>query len=384
VTTRLGVVVLARPENGGTYQYTLSMLQALRHTSGFDVTLYGDPTDPELIKAGYPIVAFSESRQRQLSALAADRLGVKLTDPFASEDLLLAPIYSLALLHTAKPFAYTLHDLQEKHYPGNFSIWQRTWRHQIHARLLRRARRVICESSYVKTDIFRHFGVDERRIAVIAAPPQSQFQSGMDAQQLEAARERIGLPARFLFYPAQFWPHKNHMRLVEAFRGVVDEIGDLGLVLTGKKRDDYQAVMDAVARLGLTEKVHHLGYVEQRDLQAAYQLATALVMPSLFESVSIPIYEAFQVGTPVIASNVVAIPEQVGDAGALFDPTSVASMRDAILDVVSNPDVARRHAAIGRERMQSMTRERYGSQLQALLFAMAAEPSVNLKSGQSA
>ena len=52
MTTRLGVLVLARPENGGTYQYTLSMLQALRHTSGFDITLYGDPTDPELIKAG--------------------------------------------------------------------------------------------------------------------------------------------------------------------------------------------------------------------------------------------------------------------------------------------------------------------------------------------
>jgi len=172
VTTKLGVVVLARPENGGTYQYTLSMLQALRHTSGFDITLYGDPTDPELVKSGFRIAPFAESRQRQLIALAADRLGVKLADPFAAEDMLLAPIYSLTLLHTETPFAYTLHDLQEKHYPGNFSIWQRTWRHQIHARLLRRAARVICESSYVRTDIVRYFGFDERRVAVIAAPPQ--------------------------------------------------------------------------------------------------------------------------------------------------------------------------------------------------------------------
>src|SRR6185312_10283005 len=114
-----------------------------------------------------------------------------------------------------------------------------------------------------------------------------------DGHQLEAARERMHLPGKFLFYPAQFWPHKNHVRLVEAFRGVVDEIADVSLVLTGKKRDEYDAVMNAVARLGLAEKVLHLGYVEQRDLHAAYQLATALVMPSLFESVSIPIYEAF-------------------------------------------------------------------------------------------
>lgn len=370
MTSRLGVLVLARPENGGTYQYTLSMLQALRHTSGFDITLYGDPTDPELVKAGFRIVPFSESRQRQLIALAADRLGVKLADPFAAEDMLLAPIYSLALLHTAKPFVYTLHDLQEKHYPRNFSSWQRTWRHQIHVRLLRRARRVICESCYVRTDIVRYFGVDERRVAVIAAPPQGQFQFEMDAPQLEAARKRMGLPARFLFYPAQFWPHKNHMRLVEAFRGVVDEIPDVNLVLTGKKRDEYQAVMDAVARLGLTEKVHHLGYVEQHDLQAAYQLATALVMPSLFESVSIPIYEAFQVGTPVIASNVVAIPEQVGNAGLLFDPTDVASIRDTILKMLRDPEAAKRLGKNGRARMLTMTVDRYGEQLQELLQSM--------------
>ena len=367
MTTRLGVVVLAGPENGGTYQYTLSTLQALRYTSGFDITLYGDPADPELVKAGYPIVPFSENRQRQLIALAADRLGVKLTDPFAAEDILLAPIYSLALLHTAKPYAYTLHDLQEKHYPGNFSIWQRAWRHQIHAQLLRRARHVICESSYVRADIIRYFGIDEGRIAVIVAPPQGQFESEMDTQQIEAARERMGLPARFLFYPAQFWPHKNHMRLLEAFRGVVDEIGDVSLVLTGKKRDEYQAVMDAAAKLGLTEKVHHLGYVELHDLQAAYQLASALVMPSLFESVSIPIYEAFQVGTPVIASDVVAIPEQVGDAGLLFNPTSAPSIRDAILKMLRDPEAAKRLGRNGRARMQAMTPERYGQQLQELL-----------------
>ncbi len=102
-------------------------------------------------------------------------------------------------------------------------------------------------------------------------------------------------------------------------------------MLTGKERDEYQTVMDAVAKSGLSGRVVHLGYVAQEDLQTIYRLATALVMPSLFESVSIPVYEAFQAGTPVVASGILAIPEQVGDAGLLFDPMSVASIRDAIL-----------------------------------------------------
>ena len=84
--------------------------------------------------------------------------------------------------------------------------------------------------------------------------------------------------------------------------------------------------MSAIDKLGLSEQVHHLGYVEQDDLHAIYRLATALVMPSLFESVSIPIYEAFQVGTPVAASGILAIPQQVGDGGLLFDPQSVPSI----------------------------------------------------------
>jgi len=367
VTTKLGVLALAGPDNGGTYQYTLSMLQGLQHTTGFEITLYGDPKNLDFTKFGYPIRRFAESHARQLAALATHRMHLREPDPFGSQDVLLAPIYSPALLHTAKPFAYALHDLQENYYPENFSLWQRVWRHQIHSGLLKRARRVICESQYVKADIVRSFSLPEQRIVVMPAPPQGQFRSEQSDEYLQTARLRLQLPPKFLFYPAQFWAHKNHLRLIEAFRGVVDEVPDLKLVLTGKKRDEYRSVMNAIEKFGLNEQVRHLGYIEQDDLQAVYRLASALVMPSLFESVSIPIYEAFQLGTPVVASAILAIPEQVGDAALLFDPTSVSSIKEAILNVVSDPEAARLRAKRGREKMQAMTPQRYGNQLQGLL-----------------
>jgi glycosyltransferase involved in cell wall biosynthesis len=368
--TKLGVVLLARPDLGGTYQYTLSMLQALRHTSGFEITLYGDPKNQDFVKTGYPISRFTESRAQQLAALTAHRAHVGLPDPFASQDILLAPIYSLALLHTSKPFAYTLHDLQERYYPEHFSRWQRAWRHQVHSQLSKRARRVICESRYVKTDMVRFFGIPEERAVVMPAPPQQQFVAEQDEDRLRAARIRLQLPVKFLFYPAQFWPHKNHLRLIEAFREVASEVPDVNLILTGKKRDEYEAVMDAIAKFGLLQRVRHLGYVAQDDLQAIYRLATALVMPSLFESVSIPIYEAFQTGTPVIAADILAIPEQVGDAALLFDPKSVASIKQAILKILSDPEAARLIGKRGRDRMAVMTLERYGAQLQGLLLGL--------------
>jgi glycosyltransferase involved in cell wall biosynthesis len=370
VTIKLGVLALARPENGGTYQYTLSMLQALQHTTGLQITLYGDAQNPDFAELGYPIHSFSESRAQQLTALIAHRMHVRLPDPFISEDVLLAPIYSLALLHTSKPFAYTLHDLQESYFPENFPWWQRIWRNQVYALLSGRSRRVICESQYVKMDIARLFGVAKERIAVIAAPPLRQFVTEEPEDRLKAVQARLKLPDNFLFYPAQFWLHKNHLRLLTAFREVVTEIPDLYLVLTGKKRDEYSTVMRAVSKFGLSDRVRHLGYVEQDDLRAIYKLATALVMPSLFESVSIPIYEAFQAGTPVVASNILAIPEQVGDAGLLFDPRSVASIKDAILRIAKDPAAARQLGKRGQARMSAMTSERYGSQLQVLLNEM--------------
>lgn len=367
MTIKLGVLALAGPDHGGTYQYTMSMLQALRHISGHEITLYGDPENPDFVRLGYPIVRFTESRAQQLAALIAYKICVRLPDAFRSQDVLLAPIYSPALLHTSKPFAYALHDLQENYYPENFSWWQRTWRYQVHAQLLGQAARVICESQDVKTDITRIFGTSSERIIVIPAPPLRQFFAGGTDEQLREARARLQLPERFLFYPAQFWPHKNHLRLVEAFRDVAAEVPDLKLVLTGKKRDEYETVMNAVNQFGLSERVRHLGYVEQEDLRAIYQLATALVMPSLFESVSIPIYEAFQLGTPVAASNILAIPEQVGDAGLLFDPNSAASIKQAILTLVNEPETARLLAKKGQDRVSAMTLERYGAQLRELL-----------------
>jgi glycosyltransferase involved in cell wall biosynthesis len=377
VTTKLGVVALAGPDNGGTYQYTLSTLQALRHTTGFAVTLYGDPDNADFRGLGYPISPFSEPRKQQLRALAAYRLGMRQPDPFASEDILLAPIYALTLLHTSKPFAYALHDLQERYYPKNFTRLQRTWRHQVHHALLGRARCVICESHCVQNDIVRFFRIAEGKVAVIPAPPQTQFLISQSSERLADARARLKLPEKFLFYPAQFWAHKNHLRLIEAFRGVADEFPEVKLVLTGKTRDEYAAVMAAVGKLGLNDKVLHLGFVETNVLQSVYQLATALVMPSLFESVSIPIYEAFQVGTPVAASNILAIPEQVGDAALLFDPTSPASIKNALATLLRDPDAARELGAKGKARMAAMTPERYGAELQELLTSVTVQKSAS-------
>ncbi len=86
----------------------------------------------------------------------------------------------------------------------------------------------------------RYFGVSEERAIVIAAPPLQQFFAEEADDQFQVVRERLQLPDRFLFYPAQFWPHKNHLRLIEAFREVVKEVPDLSWFSPANKRDEYR------------------------------------------------------------------------------------------------------------------------------------------------
>ena len=127
----------------------------------------------------------------------------------------------------------------------------------------------------------------------------------------------------------------------------------------------------AVEEAGLEENIQHLGYIEQADLQVIYHLAAVLVMPSLFESVSIPIYEALQAGTPVAASNILSFPEQVGEAGVLFDPFSSSSIAESILKLVNDTELAKALGKKGREKMAAMTPQRYCNQLQDLLGALS-------------
>jgi glycosyltransferase involved in cell wall biosynthesis len=360
---RVGILALAQERHGGTLLYTRSMIEALARLplGRAALTLYARNGDRQYDDLGVPVIRLPSNLELIARRIARD-------DPFRAVDRVLSPIYSPILLATRRPFAFTLHDLQEKHYPEYFSLTTRAWRHTMNRLLTARARRVVCESRFVQRDIVRHFGISASKVEVIPAPPITLLRdSKPDPAQEESVRRKFGLPGQYLLYPAQFWPHKNHLRLVEAFAAVVREFPHCLLVFTGKPRDEFARVFNHVHQLGLESKVRHIGYVEQSDLAPLYRNATAAVIPTLFESISIPIYEAFSVGTPVCASSVVALPEQVGDAGLLFDPLSVGDMTAKILSLLRDPQLRQRLGALGLRRIESITHDDYALRLSELL-----------------
>lgn len=365
---KIGLLAVAEPRHGGTFQYTHAMLEALRDAPGIELTLYTPHGNEHYRKYDLPTVEVEQGTRLGWLILAArDILRLPRAELFAREDFLLAPRYSPLLLHTRRPFAFTLHDLQERHYPQYFSLAERLWRRYVYHRAGARARAVCCESRFVRDDIVRFVGVPPEQVHVITAPAVTMAAETVTADRIARLRERHGLRAQYFFYPAQFWPHKNQLRLVEAFAQLAHARPDVDLVLTGAKREQWQTVFNRVASLGLEARVKHIGYVEQDDMPVLYKGALALIVPSLHESVSIPVYEAFQCGTPVAVSNVVALPEQVGDAGLLFDPLSTQSIADAMRTLIDDAALRDRLAAAGRARLVHFGSEQYRARLLALL-----------------
>ena len=104
---------------------------------------------------------------------------------------------------------------------------------------------------------------------------------------------------------------KNHIKLLDAFAIVKEQFDDLHLLLTGNRDNNYHNIINKIKTLNLDNSVKYLGYVDYEDIPYIYTLSKFLIMPSLFESISLPIYEAFSLKIPVCCSNVVALPDKL-------------------------------------------------------------------------
>jgi glycosyltransferase involved in cell wall biosynthesis len=268
------------------------------------------------------------------------------------------------------PIVLNLHDLQHRHFPQYFSEEELAQREKWWTPSALRADALLAASKFVRDDLQRQLGVDRSRIFVAPDAFQSAFFAEPDRARLIDLRQRFKLPAKFFIYPAAVWPHKNHPRLIRAF--VQAQIPDAQLLLCGGGQEDSD-LPRLIAKLGATGHVRLLGRVSTEDLLGLYHLATALVFPSEFEAWSIPVMEAMACGCPVASSNVTSLPEEIADAGVLFDPTDIgsiaASMRILALDDSLRQILSRR----GKSRVRSFSPENLLKTLtEAYEFALRA------------
>lgn len=241
----------------------------------------------------------------------------------------------------ALPTVYNPHDLQHLHYPQFFTSEELAWRETIYPAGCRYAHTVVVGTQWIKDDVVRRYHIDPDKVQVIPWASPTQFYKEPAAGHMAVMTQKYQLERPFALYPAVSWPHKNHLRLLEALAHLRDTRGlVVRLVCTGSHFDSFwPRIASRLRELNLESQVKFLGFLPEEDLRALYRLAQFLVMPTLYEADSCPIHEAWSEGLPVASSNATALPDQVHDAGLLFDPKDVPAIADAVARLATDEEM---------------------------------------------
>jgi len=222
-----------------------------------------------------------------------------------------------------------------------------------------RSDRILTVSEASKRDILHFFNVPPDKISVVYNAIDERIWEEPPPEDIARVRERFQLDQRFVLYAGTIKPHKNLVRLIEAFAQLrKGEFEELKLLIIGDEISKLPALRRAVHSYKLHKHVRFLGFLPDETLAALYRLASLFVFPSLYEGFGLPPLEAMASGTPVVTSNVSSLPEVAGDAAVLVDPYDVSSIVEGMRRVLSDSALANELRRKGLIRARDFSWER--------------------------
>jgi glycosyltransferase involved in cell wall biosynthesis len=236
------------------------------------------------------------------------------------------------------PYVMTVHDMLEhlSRARQQTGFWG-SLHFQLTKQALRGAARIFAVSNFTKIEVEKLFGIPAGRIEVVYNAIDERFLHGhANAADRQLIAERYQVTYPFLLYAGRISPHKNVVRMIEAFSALKTELEkdqvfpDLKLIIIGDDVSGNPDLRRTVIRSGVQNDVRFLGFVPIEVLRIFYDQAKVFVFPSLYEGFGLPPLEAMAHGTPVVTSNVSSLPEVVGNAAVLVHPENVFEIMRAL------------------------------------------------------
>jgi glycosyltransferase involved in cell wall biosynthesis len=225
---------------------------------------------------------------------------------------------------------------------------------------------IVSNSDLTTRDYIRILGVDPEKIRTAHLAADDRFRPVDDEATLAEARQKYGLPGRYILSVIKYAPRKNFKNLIRAFQKCRERV-ECKLVVVGsgceKYREEYR-----LDEIGLARDVHFLGWVEQEELPAIYSMADCMFFPSIYEEFGIPVCEALACGTPMVVSNTGALPEIAGEAGLLVDPINPSEMADALYRLWTDPELRLDKQAKALQRSREFNWEKCARETLAVLY----------------
>lgn len=368
---RVGIYLVCEPYSGGVYQYSLSILSSLESydKTKYKVTVFIHNEDwIKHLPNNFDIVLTSRTLVSKLFGrlyplldryLGGAKRFAPYFNPLVAEinnsgcDLVIFPSQDALSYQVTKKSLVAIHDLMHRYEP-HFEEYQhgefdRRERH--YSLICKYASGILVDSNIGKSHVLESYQPPDSKVHILPFVPPFYL---LDAVNVNV-KKKYSLPDSYIFYPAQFWEHKNHINLLLAQKRLKDEGLDIHLVLVGSKKNNYTKVLREIGLLGLQDNVSILGYVSNDDMASLYQSAHATVFVSLLGPTNIPPMEALLVGSPLICSNVYGMPDQVNGAALLVDPKSPVDIAEKIKHSFTNCE-----SAIGRVAQGLNVIESYG------------------------
>lgn len=293
---------------------------------------------------------------------------VRLPEAMKKEniDLFYSPYYKVPLL-TGVPIVSQVLDLMFLVFPPyrkTLGIFDRFYYASFGKAFARKAISIITDSEHAKGDIVRLWHVPTEKIVVIPLGLAPIYVPVKDKRMLSHVRQKFTLPEKYILYLGNFKTHKNVESLVKAFKEIENRFPDYKLVLAGALDVNGQRIENLVVREGLSEKVVFTGIVREDDHpEALISMADLFVFPTLYEGFGLPPLEAMACGTPVITSNLTAVPEVIADAGVMVNPLDIEELSRAISDLLANPEKRHEYSVKGQKRARLFGEEQTAGEI---------------------
>lgn len=279
-------------------------------------------------------------------------------------DVLWAPAPAPLALSGRQPLALTVHDLSFERRPRDFTSYERAWHRLARPReLARRAARVLAVSQATRAEAIERWELDPRRVVVVE-PGLGRPGRPCDAAAVDAARRRHGLSPGYLLYVGALEPRKAPDVLARAYARARTRGLDAELAMVGAGR-----LAGRLAGPG----VRLLGRVADRELDALYEGALALVAPSWLEGFGLTPLEAVARGVPAVVSDLPPFAETLGDGALRVPAGDEAALADALLRVAADAGLRSRLVTAGRQASDALSWERAARRARAALAEAATE-----------
>lgn len=236
----------------------------------------------------------------------------------------------------------TIFDLSFLRFPEHFNPANRLYLDLSTRLAVRRADRVLAISEHGRREVIELLGARPDHVTTTYCAADERFRS-LPRSEVEAFRQRRGLPDRFILYLGTLEPRKNVVTLLRAYARLRSEWPQApNLVVAGPPGWLYRSVFETVAALGLAESVRFPGFIKADEQSLWYNAAAVFAYPSLYEGFGLPPLEAMACGTPVVVSNAASLPEVVGEAGLLVAPLDEQALSESLRRALEDSELAAR------------------------------------------